>query len=251
MSDHRARAICLIICQFDPQSPRRLLVAANRDEHYERATEPVHRWDNGLLAGRDAVAGGTWLGVNGQRFAAVTNIAGQTRPDAARSRGTLVTAFLQSPLNAESFANTLINSLGDYSGFNLLMFDGSALWLMAQSDAAPTRLNPGTHVVTNHPAADREWPKTQYARMRFEQLAHPAPDALFELLAASPERPPTDAGAVRDYVMSSLFIHTSAYGTRSSSVVQLFADRGEIDEMSYDSHGQPAGRTHLEWTLDA
>lgn len=251
-STHRAIPICLIICHFDPQGHRRLLVAANRDEHYERATEPLHRWDSGMLAGRDAVAGGTWLGVSGRRFAAVTNIAGQARPDAKRSRGELVTAFLNSSQSAETFANRLKTAMGDYSGFNLLMFDGSALWLIGQDDLVPTRLRPGTHVVTNHPASDREWPKTQHARERFGQLDSPGAAELFSLLASEASATPAaDEGAVRDYMMTSLFIRTPLYGTRSSSVVQLFADRGEITELGYDSHGQPSGRTRLEWVPDA
>eukprot|EP00903_Cladosiphon_okamuranus_P008969 g8581.t1 len=56
----------------------RLIVASNRDEYLDRETHPVHFWkdaNQNLLAGRDKVAGGTWLGVSRSgKFATVTNI---------------------------------------------------------------------------------------------------------------------------------------------------------------------------------
>ena len=73
-----------------------LVVLANRDEYHERPTGPLERWDNGVLAGRDLRAGGTWLGVaEDARFALVTNhrVEGYPRPDRL-TRGGLVTGWL-------------------------------------------------------------------------------------------------------------------------------------------------------------
>ncbi|CAM9389881.1 unnamed protein product [Scytosiphon promiscuus] len=56
----------------------KLIAASNRDEILDRATSPIHFWEDAnssLLAGRDLVAGGTWLGVSRSgKFASVTNI---------------------------------------------------------------------------------------------------------------------------------------------------------------------------------
>ena len=53
-----------------------LVLAANRDEFYERPTAPP-AWQStqvSIFAGRDLEAGGTWLGVRTDgRFAALTN----------------------------------------------------------------------------------------------------------------------------------------------------------------------------------
>ncbi|CAM9841980.1 unnamed protein product [Ectocarpus fasciculatus] len=55
----------------------KLIVASNRDEDLDRRTAPIHFWKDAgsnLLAGRDLVAGGTWLGVSRSgKFATLTN----------------------------------------------------------------------------------------------------------------------------------------------------------------------------------
>ncbi|HLY74201.1 MAG TPA: NRDE family protein, partial [Planctomycetota bacterium] len=57
---------------MDPARP--LVVAANRDESYGRASAAPFEFRAGILAGKDLVSGGTWLGINRQGlFVAVTN----------------------------------------------------------------------------------------------------------------------------------------------------------------------------------
>lgn len=54
-----------------PKTP--LLLISNRDEFYARPTLPLHACD-GIIAGRDKQAGGTWMGVNlSGRWAVLTN----------------------------------------------------------------------------------------------------------------------------------------------------------------------------------
>jgi len=90
--------MCLIGLRWHPGTAVPLLVAANRDEFYDRPTAPMAWWEGGhLLAGRDLKAGGTWLGLTRTgRFAALTNHRDPTlvRPDGP-SRGRLPLAFLE------------------------------------------------------------------------------------------------------------------------------------------------------------
>ena len=68
--------MCLIVFAYQTHKDFPLLVAANRDEFYKRTSEASHFWPDkpNILAGRDALAGGTWLGISKQgRFAAITN----------------------------------------------------------------------------------------------------------------------------------------------------------------------------------
>ncbi len=68
--------MCLIILAHRQHDSYPLLVAANRDEYYQRPTQAAHCWPGPekLLAGKDLLAGGTWLGITGSgRFAAITN----------------------------------------------------------------------------------------------------------------------------------------------------------------------------------
>ena len=77
--------------------PRWQMVAiGNRDEFHGRPTAPLAAWGNGIAAGRDLEAGGTWLGVSTGRFGLVTNLRapGYPRPGMA-SRGALVTDWLR------------------------------------------------------------------------------------------------------------------------------------------------------------
>ena len=66
--------MCLIVFAWKSHADLPLVVAANRDELHARATEPAAFWEDlpQVCAGRDLVAGGTWLGITrGGRFAAV------------------------------------------------------------------------------------------------------------------------------------------------------------------------------------
>ncbi|MFA7555975.1 MAG: NRDE family protein, partial [Spongiibacteraceae bacterium] len=68
--------MCLVLFSLQQHADYPLIVAANRDELYERPTQAAHFWEQypGLFAGRDLRAGGTWMGItNTGRFAAVTN----------------------------------------------------------------------------------------------------------------------------------------------------------------------------------
>ena len=87
-----------------PEFP--LVVAANRDEFITRPATPAHLWPasegrqhQGLLAGRDQLAGGTWLGVNPHdgRWAALVNVApphSEATASKPQSRGTLPLRWL-------------------------------------------------------------------------------------------------------------------------------------------------------------
>ena len=90
--------MCLINLQFQDHPNYKLIVAANRDEFYDRPTSPAHFWvdEPNLLAGRDLVQMGTWLGItkNG-RFAALTNYRDPAQFGVVKaSRGEIVKNFL-------------------------------------------------------------------------------------------------------------------------------------------------------------
>ena len=57
--------MCTLLFAFEAHPAHRLVVAANRDERYERPTRALHAWEDrpGVIAGRDLAAGGTWMGL--------------------------------------------------------------------------------------------------------------------------------------------------------------------------------------------
>jgi len=58
--------MCLIFLSVNHHPDYKLIVAANRDEFYQRKTAAADFWeeDPRVLAGRDLEAGGTWLGAS-------------------------------------------------------------------------------------------------------------------------------------------------------------------------------------------
>src|SRR6185295_12382326 len=118
--------MCLIVLAWRVHPDLPLLVAANRDEFHARPAERAGFWKDhpSILAGRDLEAGGTWMGVSRTgRFAAVTNYKGGRDPNAAESRGALVTDFLLGDLNSKAFVEKTEKTKTNYSGFNLLVAD--------------------------------------------------------------------------------------------------------------------------------
>ena len=68
--------MCLLLIAYKTNPNYKLIVAANRDEFYERPAAPANFWQEHpfLLAGKDLKAGGTWMGITeGGKFAAITN----------------------------------------------------------------------------------------------------------------------------------------------------------------------------------
>ena len=56
--------MCPIVFAWRPSHDIPLVLAANRDEFYDRPSLPLAAWEDapGIYGGRDLQAGGTWLG---------------------------------------------------------------------------------------------------------------------------------------------------------------------------------------------
>ena len=99
--------MCLIGLALNAHPRWALVVAANRDEFYDRPTGGLDWWQpepgrGAILAGRDLNAGGTWLGVSARgRVGMLTNVRDPKRHRLdAPSRGALVTEWLTSDESA-------------------------------------------------------------------------------------------------------------------------------------------------------
>jgi uncharacterized protein with NRDE domain len=230
--------VCLLLFALGTRPELPLVVAANRDELYARATAPADFWPERpeVLAGRDLEAGGTWLGVTrGGRFAALTNYRDPSAQRAgAPSRGALVADFLAGDEDAESFLARIASVGARYNGFNLVAGDARELFWLSNRTERVERVPAGVHGLSNH-LLDTPWPKVERGRERLETLlasGEPVPDDLFELLLDA-ERAPDDAlpetgvGLEWERALSPPFIASPTYGTRSSTVV-LFRE-GEVE----------------------
>src|SRR5690606_16815967 len=130
--------MCLIAFALAQHPEYPLVVAANRDEFFQRPTAAMDWWpDQDLLAGRDLSSGGTWLAVSrGGRVAAVTNVR-EGRPEPGRvSRGELPLLALTGP---DTIGSRLPACQQDYAGFNLVSLADHSGWYYSNRDAHPGR----------------------------------------------------------------------------------------------------------------
>lgn len=88
--------MCLIVFAWRPGHAQPLIVAANRDEFYDRPAEGPRVLEPGIVGGRDLRGGGTWLGVNRHGgFVAITNRRAPERTADSYSRGLLALEALR------------------------------------------------------------------------------------------------------------------------------------------------------------
>jgi uncharacterized protein with NRDE domain len=262
--------MCLIAFGFRAHPRYRWVVAANRDEWFDRPTLPLHLWSDrmaqGILAGRDQRAGGTWMGVhvNG-RFAAVTNVRSGRDLGAIRSRGELTVDFLTEAGTPRDAHTWLKACHSDYGLFNLLLDDGrNAAWLSSDAGGLSyQRLAPGFHAISNG-ALNEPWPKV---RRMHQAMTHAvasyaaAPDALIATLLAAladtqgapdPELPETGVGIEWERRLAPINIlpdpaQPRAYGTRVSTV--LLVEKSGRGRMVEQGRQNPSERNDMSFIV--
>lgn len=224
--------MCVIFFAFDVQVDHPLVLLANRDEFYDRPTAAAQYWPDhpDIFAGRDLVAGGTWLGITKDgRVAAVTNYRKPGGRTGTHSRGELVADFLKGDTTAEEYMARVGQRSDNYSGFNLLVGEINnarhELFYFSNRSEGVRDLKPGVYGLSNH-ILDTPWPKVAIGKERLRQaLAGPLDmESLFDLLADESladdnELPDTGIGYEREKALSAIFIKTPIYGTRCSTVV--------------------------------
>lgn len=226
--------MCLILVAWQVHPDYPLVVAANRDEFFARASAQAGFWADApnVFAGRDLEAGGTWLGISRQqRFAALTNFRDGlgARPDSP-SRGALVADFLCGSMDPKLYSSALQARANDYNGFNLLFSDGRELGYLSNRHAHGTEirwLTPGIYGLSNH-LLDTPWPKLTGAKRSFSDALQQLPltEALFELLAddeIAPDShlPTTGVSLPWERILSAIFVRAPDYGTRASTVLSV------------------------------
>lgn len=223
--------MCLILLSYEMHPKYRMVLAANRDEYYDRPTAPIdfHNDSPGIVGGRDLKHQGMWLGITRVgRFAAITNYRDPSHNLAnAPSRGFLVRNFLagkESPVNYLEH----VRSMGDqYNGFNLLVGDPSELYYYSNRGNHIKKLKPGIYGLSNH-LIDTPWPKITKGKSDFGKLLNGKenidPEDIFHILkdgSCPPDNMLPDTGVELEWerILSPLFITSDIYGTRSSSII--------------------------------
>jgi uncharacterized protein with NRDE domain len=238
--------MCTILALVSVRADYPLIIATNRDEFFARPTrgpELLMRAPR-AVGGRDALAGGTWMGVTDTGlFVGVTNQRTQAPPDPAkRSRGGVVMEALACG-GAEAVRAYIAGLDGRaYNPFNLMWGGLDGLYTAyARSDTRELvveRVPPGIHVLPNDRLDSPDFFKVARAQSllgdvaslpfeacvaRLEQALQDratAPLPAAEAPAEARGLPPALSAA-----LSALAVVTPHYGTRSSTVT-AFANGG-------------------------
>jgi uncharacterized protein with NRDE domain len=231
--------MCIILLAHQAHREYPLILAANRDEFYERPTVQAHFWMDaaGTLAGRDLERGGTWLGVTETgRIAAVTNYREPgLKIEGAPSRGLLVSNFLVSDERPEEYLSKLSSRASLYNGFNLIIGTPEKLFYFSNRGGYPQEIAAGVHGLSNH-LLNTPWPKVEQGRKALASVIEGggafSVEDIFKVLADEQRAvdaalPETGVGLELERMLSPLFITSTAYGTRSSTVV-LFNCHEEV-----------------------
>ena len=249
--------MCLIFVVLNQDAHFPVIIAANRDEFYDRPTQKAEFWPEcpTLLAGRDEQAGGTWLGITKEgRFAAVTNYREPENNNAPRiSRGHIVKELLMN----DQASPIIENNPHTYAGFNCI-FGQINKPLHYFSNRYPQKLvlTTGIHGLSNA-HINSAWPKITSGKQAISSLLQQDfnLDAWMLMLrdtqtAPDHELPDTGIGIEKERLLSPRFIASNEYGTRCSTVITVSHDQKvTFTEDSFNPAGNTE-RTQFSFRID-
>ncbi|WP_432667356.1 NRDE family protein [Wukongibacter baidiensis] len=223
--------MCIIFFAYKSHPQYKLILATNRDEFYERPTENARFWRHypHVLGGRDLEKMGTWLGINRKgEFAAITNYRDfSLLVDDPKSRGDLVKGFLIESQAPKTYMKGIRERYHEYNPYNLLVGNMSSLYYYSNVEDKIREVEPGIYGLSNA-LLDTPWPKLTRGKEKFENIikskdkidAEDLYDILFDRWTPEDEElPETGMGLEWERTLSSIFIESPNYGTRSSTVV--------------------------------
>lgn len=253
--------MCLIVFAWDVHPKYKLILAANRDEFYERPTAPAHFWEDQphILGGRDLQAGGSWMTISGEgKFAAVTNYRDpQNIRKNAVSRGEIPTRFLNSQDTPEVYLKQLHEKAAQHNGFNVLTGNFQQLMHYSNYEGKLNVISPGIHGLSNA-LLDTGWPKVERAKSRLAELTGRAfsHEELLEMMgdtavAEDAVLPETGVPRELEKALSAMCIRTEKYGTCCSTVITI--DRqGSVafTEKSYPVGGRKDESVQFQFQIE-
>jgi len=239
--------MCTLAIYFQTSVEYPVVVAANRDEFYQRPSSgpTLLAADPWIVGGRDAIAGGTWLGVNAHHLVAgLLNRRTTQPPDPMRrSRGLLCVEALQQH-SAQAAADRLSRECAErYNPFNLLLASPTAAYVFGNISGAMVAhaLQPGLHLLTNLELNDPECPRIAKsygmfaaARRVLDGAGVDAFRARLQVILADHSTPLDPRAAAPP---NNLCVHTETFGTRSSTIL-LYAARTQQFHM-WHADGPP------------
>lgn len=237
--------MCTLALYFQEFEDYPLIIAANRDEFFSRPSAPpqVLGRDPLILAGKDLLSGGTWLGINENGLlAGILNRRSEKDREnvTVRSRGLLCLDILsvKDPLEACALLEKQKHSF--YQPFNLLFADAQHAYVAynQREKISWIKLEKGLHVLSNTFVYDTRSEKLNHAYLLFSRARE---GSLREWDRPSWVRTLKTMLSDHSFGQSdpkdAICVHTESYGTVSSTII--FYSRAERRFYSYFAPGPP------------
>ena len=248
--------VCTLALYFNSFPGFPLVVAANRDEHYDRPAAPPSIIGTlpAILAGKDLRAGGTWLGVN--EYGLLVGILNRHTPsglptcDEYRSRGLLCLDLLRLKDVTDVERMFHILSATAYQPFTILSADSSNACVACNIDEKieMVRLQDGLHVFSNSAAFNARSEKVSRVYEQFYELSQTADERL-----SVSDYVGEIAKVLGDHALGqdsknprdAICVHGDSSGTVSSSVI-FYSDAAQQFQMYY-CDGAPCRNPFIEF----
>ena len=175
--------MCTVVVLRRDGHPWPLLLAANRDERLARPWDPPGPWPGteGVTAGRDRLANGTWMALGRRVAAAVLNRVGSLGPaDGKRSRGELPLLAAAEADAEAGVARLVALDAGAWRPFNAVVADHRGGFLVRGLGAGRPdcrRLPEGLTMITAHDPDDPASSRVRRHLPRFRAAPPPEPGA--------------------------------------------------------------------------
>ncbi|XP_056889669.1 transport and Golgi organization protein 2 homolog isoform X1 [Takifugu flavidus] len=247
--------MCIIFFKFDPRpaskNAYRLILAANRDEFYNRPSKAADFWgtNNEILSGLDleyGKEGGSWLGINKRgKLAGITNyLESHSNPD-AQGRGFLVSNYLTDK-DQDSYSYLKKVSLEGhlYNGFNLITAEFRAkqdvvCYYGNRGSPEPIHLKAAGIYGLSNSLLDTPWKKLLRGKRHFSSVVDDQTlscDGLVqellgvlnneELNSPDPAQESQGDGCSKPMLqaLSAVCVRSPDYGTRTNTVILIDAE---------------------------
>ena len=240
--------MCTLAAYFHAFDDFPLIIAANRDEHYDRpsAAPRLLPTTPKIISGQDLRAGGTWLGCNERGLVvAILNRHLTDEPpvlSTARSRGALCMDLLIQNSATEA-AEFLRNHRVRYNPFTVLFADRRAAYVAHNENQAilSEKLDAGLHVFSSAADFELHSSKARRAEALFAEVKNRVP----VLGSDMPRSIRTLQAVLADHSLptastnpgDAICVHRQTSGTVSSSILFFSQSRSRFE--SYYCEGPP------------
>jgi uncharacterized protein with NRDE domain len=225
--------MCTLLILYRPKNKWPLIIAGNRDEMKDRPwLPPGKHWGkcDGIIAGKDLTAGGSWLGINTNGLVAtILNRTNSLGPDIEKnSRGKIIIDILKNKTLDAALNYIKLLDITKWKPFNLFLANNKKAYWVKSSDKDTLSINiipEGKHFLDSHDINSTQSERYLYNNNKFKVLNDPNPDSLewkewINLLAEKsyPKGKPLAAMNITNK-------YKKNYGTLSSAIIALPSDQ--------------------------